>query len=206
MRQHIHDLQVSYQALICRYVRVRPEQAALRMRLRELAAVRVSYGYERPHLLLRREGWHVNHKRLYRLYRDESLCLRRKHPQRWVARQRREIRPTATRREKRCSLDFMHDELIDGRCIRTLTLVDHLARESPPLVIYLNLTGHRVVDALGYLALQSRPRRGGEAQRRRRAAGRLARGRAVAAPGYTAGQGSGPPRHAPASHALPGRF
>jgi len=57
-------------------------QTALRARLQELAAVRVSYGYQRLHILLRREGWRVNHKRIYRLYGEEALALRRRRPRR----------------------------------------------------------------------------------------------------------------------------
>lgn len=56
-----------------RYRSVADEQAALRMRLRDLAQVRVSYGYRRLHVLLQREGWVVNHKRVYRLYKQEAL-------------------------------------------------------------------------------------------------------------------------------------
>jgi putative transposase len=60
----------------------RPPQAPLRSRLRELAAVRIRYGYRRLHVLLRREGWRVNHKRIYRLYTDEGLTLQRRRPKR----------------------------------------------------------------------------------------------------------------------------
>ena len=61
-----------------RYRSTAREQTALRMRLRDLAAARLRYGYRRLHVLLRREGWHVNHKRVYRLYRLEGLGLRLK--------------------------------------------------------------------------------------------------------------------------------
>src|SRR5207302_11007783 len=64
------------------YQSTRPPQDALRRRLRELAAVRVSYGYRRLHTVLRREGWPVNPKRIYRLYCAEELQLRRKRPRR----------------------------------------------------------------------------------------------------------------------------
>jgi putative transposase len=60
-----------------RYRSTRPDQAPLRLRIRDLFKARVRYGYFRIYILLRREGWVVNHKRVYRLYREEGLCLRR---------------------------------------------------------------------------------------------------------------------------------
>ena len=65
------------------------EQAALRIRLRDLAQARVSYGYRRLQVLLEREGWRVNHKRVYRLYREEGLGMRPKKPRRHVTACRR---------------------------------------------------------------------------------------------------------------------
>ncbi len=140
----------------CRYASVADEQVALRMRLKDLAAVRVSYGYQRLHVLLQREGWRVNHKRVYRLYREEGLCMRPKKPRRHVSAQRREVRTTAVRPDERWSLDFMSDELVDGRRIRLLTIVDHFTRESPAIAVDLSLGGHRVVEVLGSLALRGR--------------------------------------------------
>ena len=64
------------------YIAVRPPQTALRTRIHEIADVRVSYGYRRIQVLLRREGWRVNHKRTYRLYREDGLSLRKKRPKR----------------------------------------------------------------------------------------------------------------------------
>ncbi|GJE75979.1 hypothetical protein BGCPKDLD_2568 [Methylorubrum suomiense] len=61
-------------------------QAGLRMRQTELAAARVRYGYRRRHILLRREGWEVNHQRADRIYRDEGLSIRSKMPKRKRAR------------------------------------------------------------------------------------------------------------------------
>ena len=85
------------------------------MRLRGLAASRVSYGYRRLGVLLRREGWMVNHKRVYRLYREEGLRTRPKRPRRHVSHRRGELRTVATKRDERWSMDFMSDELFDGR-------------------------------------------------------------------------------------------
>ena len=74
-----------------------PEQAALRMRIKEFAEVRVSYGYRRIHVLLLREGWKVNHKRVYRLYKQEGLTMRSKKPwRRHVSGKNRIERPVAT--------------------------------------------------------------------------------------------------------------
>lgn len=68
-----------------RYVSVKPDQAPLRLRIHDLARTRVRYGYYRIYILLRREGWFVNHKRVYRLYREDGLSLRLKHPRRHVS-------------------------------------------------------------------------------------------------------------------------
>ena len=154
MREHARYLQVAYGSSerrvcgvltfgrsTCRYESVAAEQAALRMRIRDLAASRVSYGYRRIHVLLRREGWKVNHKRVYRLYR---LRMRPKRPRRHVSGRRRETRAAAARPDERWAMDFMSDELFDGRRIRTMTIVDHFSRESPAILVDGSLGGRRV--------------------------------------------------------------
>ena len=114
-----------------RYRSRAPEQAVLRMRIRELAEVRVSYGYRRIHVLLLREGWKVNHKRVYRLYRQEGLTMRTKKPRRrHVSARNRIERSVATARNETWSMDFMSDELFNGDRIRLFTLVDYFTRES----------------------------------------------------------------------------
>ena len=72
-----------------RYCSKRKDDRALRLRVREIAGVRVRYGYKRIHVLLRREGWRVNHKRVYRIYGEEGLNLRRRRPRRHVSGSRR---------------------------------------------------------------------------------------------------------------------
>lgn len=139
-----------------RYQSVADEQAALRMRLRDLAAARVSYGYRRLYVLLRREGWRVNHKRVYRLYREEGLTMRTKRPRRHVSCRKRGVRTTATMRDERWSMDFMSDELFDGQRIRILTIVDHFTRESPAVVVDTSIKGNQVVSVLADLALRGR--------------------------------------------------
>ena len=113
-----------------RYRSIIDEQAALRIRLRDLAYSRVSYGYRRLHILLQREGWQVNHKRIYLLYKQEGLVMRPKKPRRHVTTCRRVARTEATVPNEGWSMDFMSDELYDGRRIRLLTLVDNFTRES----------------------------------------------------------------------------
>jgi putative transposase len=107
-----------------RYRRRRDEQIALRMRLRELAASRVRYGYRRLHMLLKREGWAVNHKRTYRLYREEGLSIRSKLPKRKRAWRYRESRPQIGEPNQVWSMDFMSDRLFDERPFRILAVVD----------------------------------------------------------------------------------
>ena len=113
-----------------KYRRVADEQAALRMRIKDIAQARVSYGYRRLHVLLQREGWAVNHKRVYRLYCQEGLMLRNKKPKRHGSCQRRMERPVAAWIDEGWSMDFMSDELFDERRIRLLTIVDNFTRES----------------------------------------------------------------------------
>jgi len=84
-----------------RYLSIADPQESLRFRLRQLAAEHVGYGYLRLYILLRREGWVVNHKRVYRLYCEDQLCLRKKPPRRRVACLKRVSRPLATRKKSR---------------------------------------------------------------------------------------------------------
>jgi putative transposase len=130
------------------------DQSALRMRIRELAMARPRFGYNRIHTLLRREGWRVNKKRVRRLYRLEGLQLRmrvrrRKH----MALHRGEV-PVPTGQRQRWSMDFVHDQLIDGRPFRVLTVVDQWSRESPILEVDFSLTGRSVVAAMERLLPQ----------------------------------------------------
>ena len=109
----------------------KPEQAPLRHRIREIAAIRVRYGYRRIHTLLQGEGWLVNHKRVYRLYCLEGLQMRHKPPRRRVSAKLREDRTDAIRPHQCWSMDFMADQLFDGRRLRLLTIVDNVSRVSP---------------------------------------------------------------------------
>lgn len=112
-----------------RYRSVAPPREALRARIRELAAARVSYGYRRIHVLLRREGWPVNHKLVERLYREEGLTLRRKRPKRRRAAVRRKAPHVPESVNEHWAMDFAHDTLAGGGTIRVLSVLDVYSRE-----------------------------------------------------------------------------
>ena len=126
----------------------RPSQEGLRCRLRELAQARPRYGYRRVHVLLRREGWVVNMKRVRRLYRLEGLQLRHRVRRRKHASLHRGIPPAASRAHERWSMDFVHDALLDGRAFRVLTVIDQWSRFSPILEIAPGMSGTAVAAAL----------------------------------------------------------
>jgi putative transposase len=130
-----------------RYRSAARDQTPLRLRLRDLAAIRVRYGYRRLHILLRREGWRVNHKRVYRLYREEGLGIRVKQRKK-LASASRVLPSPATKSLERWSLDFLSDSLVDGRRFRVLTIVDNVSRVSPAIEVGVSLTGERVVTVL----------------------------------------------------------
>lgn len=131
-----------------RYESTADPQTALRMRLRDLAMSRVGYGYRRLHILIEREGWSVNHKRIYRLYREEGLAMRKRPPRRHKACLKRDLRPMAAEKNECWSMDFMSDELFDGRRIRLLTIVDNHTRESLAIYIGQRIRGCEVVEVL----------------------------------------------------------
>jgi len=142
-----------------RYRSQAADQTALRLRLRDLAATRVRYGYRRLHVLLRREGWLVNHKRIYRLYREEGLGIRVKRRKK-LASAPRVLPPQPTRPLERWSLDFLSDSLVDGRRFRVLTIVDNVSRVSPAIEVGSSVTGERVVGVLERLKrMVGRPER-----------------------------------------------
>jgi len=118
---------------LCAYRSRRAGQELLRLRMRDLANARPRFGYRRIHVLLRRDGWYVNLKRVRRLYRLEGLQLRFRVRRRKDASLHRGIPPAATRVHEHWSMDFVHDALMDGRAFRVLTVVDQFSRWSPIL-------------------------------------------------------------------------
>jgi putative transposase len=124
------------------------DQTPLRTRIRELAHARPRFGFQRIHVLLRREGWRVNHKRVRRLYRLEGLQVRMRVRRRKHIALHRGPAPVAQGPQERWSMDFVHDQLADGRPFRVLTVVDQWSRSSPILECGLSLRGSDVAAAL----------------------------------------------------------
>lgn len=116
-----------------RYKSTRPGDGALRERMTELARERRRFGYRRLHVLLKREGYVVNHKKLFRLYREERLAVRRRGGRKRATGTRAPML-VPLRPNERWSLDFVSDQLTDGRRFRILAVVDDCTRECLGLV------------------------------------------------------------------------
>ena len=130
------------------YQSCKDPDTALRERIKEIAAARVRYGYQRIHVLLRREGWLVNHKTVHRIYCEEGLNLRRRRPRRHVAAARRMERPESVTVDQCWSMDFVADNLFDGARIRALTIVDNFSRECLAIHVDKGIRGEHVVSLL----------------------------------------------------------
>ena len=123
---------------------------AMRQRLRDLAGVRRRFGYRRLGILLDREGLGANHKKVYRIYTEEGLTVkRRRGRKRAVGSRQPMILPEGV--NERWSLDFVSDTLTDGRRIRTLCVVDDFSREALAIVVDTSLSGVRVARELDHI-------------------------------------------------------
>lgn len=118
------------------------------MRIREICQTHVRYGYRRVYHVLRREGWYVNQKRVYRIYRELGLQLRNKAPKRRVKAKLREDRKDAIHSNDVWAMDFVHDQLATGRKLRILTVVDTYSRFSPVIDPRFSYKGENVVATL----------------------------------------------------------
>jgi putative transposase len=138
---------------VVRYRKTRNDESGLRDRLCSLAAERRRFGYRRLWLLLRREGFAVNHKRVYRLYREEGLTVRRRRRRRAAGAAR--VGPTMPGRpNQRWSMDFVSDALSNGRRIRVLTVIDDFTRECLATEVDTSLPGLRVKRVLERLSVE----------------------------------------------------
>jgi putative transposase len=130
------------------YRSTRRSDAPVRQRIKEIAKSRVRYGMWRIYTLLRREGWSDNHKRVHRIYKEEGLSLRSKRPKLNRSAQHRLERPVIGGVNQVWSMDFVADQLFDGRKIRALTLVDNYSRECLAIHVGSSLRSQDVVSVL----------------------------------------------------------
>jgi len=130
------------------YKSKRGGQADLKHRIKEICETRVRYGYRRVHVLLQRDGWPVNPKRIYRLYKEMGLQLRNKTPKRRVKAKLREDRQQAVGPNEVWAMDFVHDQLATGKKLRVLTVVDTFSRYVPVLDVRYSYRGEDVVATL----------------------------------------------------------
>ena len=119
--------------------------------MHEIAEQRKRFGSPRLHILLKREGLVVNHKRTERIYREEGLTLRRKRRRKGAAGTRL-VLPSPQKPNKRWSMDFVTDSIVTGRRFRALAIVDDYSRECPAIEVDTSLGGARVVSVLERLA------------------------------------------------------
>jgi putative transposase len=129
------------------YTAAADRDGGLRERLQTLASKWRRFGYRGLHRLLRREGWEINAKRVYRVYRAMGLQVRRRKRKR-LKRVPRGPMPLPETRNEVWAMDFVHDALIDGRRIRALTIVDLCTREAPWIEVATSIPGERVVRVL----------------------------------------------------------
>jgi putative transposase len=133
-----------------RYRSCRPQDSELRERLKALAHERRRFGYRRLHVLLRREGFLVNHKRLFRLYREERFMVRRRGGRKRALGARAPLAVPQWPNDY-WSLDFAADQFLDGRRLRILVVVDDCTRECLALVADTSISGIRVARELDRL-------------------------------------------------------
>lgn len=142
-------------------VRYRPRESRyaganeqLRVRLRELAEERRRWGYRRLHILLEREGWQVNSKRVYRIYVEEKLIVRKRKRRRRICAQARVLLAAPARKNETWTMDFLQDALATGRKVRTLAVEDAYTREMLAIEVDTSLPALRVVRVLDKIRLQ----------------------------------------------------
>ena len=146
------------QLLMCcrmtvRYASVRAKDAVLRDRMKVIAHERRRFGYRRIHVLLKREGVSVNHKRLFRLYREEKLSVRKRGGRKRALGTRAPML-VPLMPNQRWSLDFVSDQFTDCRRFRVLTVVDDCTRECLGLIADTSLSGFRVARELHQIITQ----------------------------------------------------
>lgn len=130
------------------YRSIARDASAITLRIKEITSTRVHYGYRRVQVMLRREGGQDNHKRVYRLYREQGLSLRHKRPKRNKSARLRQPKQQVTAMNEIWSMDFVADALFDGRRLRTLPVIDNYTSECLAIEVGQALKGGDVVRTL----------------------------------------------------------
>lgn len=130
-----------------RYVSRKPEEGLLKERITMLAHEKRRYGYRRIHILLKRDGIQINHKKVFRIYKQLGLKVLKRGGRKRALGQRVVPIPLV-RMNQEWSLDFVHDALASGRRVRMLTIVDNFTRESIKITVDTSLSGRRVCEEL----------------------------------------------------------
>lgn len=146
--RHRACLVIRFPESTMRYVKRTKDDMPLRERIKELVVSRVRYGSDRIHMLLRREGWIVNHKRVRRIYREEGFNLRLKRPRRSKSAMHRLERPMLSQPNECWSMDFVHDQFFDGRKFRCLTIVDNFSRFCHGIEVARTFKSMQVIEVL----------------------------------------------------------
>lgn len=136
---------IGFDHLTFHYKSRRADQAAVEKRIKEICETRVRYGYRRVHVLLDREGWDINIKKVYRIYRELGTQLRNKTPKRRVKAKLRDDRAEAVGPNEVWAMGFVHDQLATGKKLRVLTVVDTFSRYVPVLDARFSYRGEDMV-------------------------------------------------------------
>jgi putative transposase len=149
---------IGCQRMTVRYRRRRADDSRLRERLVALARERRRFGYRRLLIFLRREGFVVNHKRLFRVYREERLMVRKRRGRKRALGSRTPM-PVPARPNELWVLDFVSDQLVSGRRLRILAIYDVCIRRCLAAIADFSLSGKRVARELDRLiAAHGKPR------------------------------------------------
>lgn len=137
-----------------RYIaRIKADEFELIKRIRELADKRKRFGYRRITVLLRREGWNVNKKRIHRIWKSEGLSLPKKRPRRRRMGPKSEVTQKAEYPNHVWSYDFLEDRTENGNRLRLLVVLDEFTRESLEIRVERSINSQRVIDTLDWLFL-----------------------------------------------------
>ena len=140
----------------CYRPKEKPDERALAIRIRDLATVRIRYGYRRITAMLRREGWNVGEQRVYRIYKTEGLEVRKNTRKKRASLPRLPL-PVAEAPSMRWSMDFMADKLSNGKRFRILTVIDHFDRSCPVLFADHSIGARKVIEALESTIFEGKP-------------------------------------------------